>query len=193
MNDSRHKLSRTTVALHWIVGIAIIGTWAVGYYMSSTRTRSLWPWHKSVGIVLLAFIVVRVALRIRNGWLQPVGAYSRIEQRLAKVVHWALVVAMLVMPLSGMVSSYAGGFDISVFGWTVIPENRPSTAVDPGSTRRPKVIPRSPALHDFLGELHTVVAWFLAAGVLLHVVGALKHHFVDKDGTMRRMLGARVE
>lgn len=181
------------MALHWIVGIAVIGTWLIGYYMASTRTRSLWPWHKSVGMVLLALILVRVAWRLRNGWLQPVSVYSQIEQRLAKLVHWTLLTAIVVMPLSGIVSSYAGGFEISVFGWQIIPENVNHAVINLSPTGRVRVTPRSEALHDFFGAMHTVVAWVLTAAVLLHVTGALKHHLVDKDGTLRRMLGANVE
>jgi cytochrome b561 len=54
------------------------------------------------------------------------------------------------------------------------------------------VIPRNEALHDFLQKVHIVFAWILAGAFALHGCGALKHHLIDRDGTLRRMLGARV-
>ncbi len=192
MNDSKQKLSTTTVSLHWIVGLTIIGMLILGFYMATTRTYSLWPVHKSTGTVLFVFILARVVWRIKNGWPQPVSVYSRVEQNLAKLVHWTLIIAMVVMPLSGLVSSYAGGYDMTVFGWQILPDNPNNAVVPAGAIHKDKVIPRNEALHDFLGEVHSAGGWILAAAVLLHIAGALKHHLVDKDGTLRRMLGARV-
>lgn len=193
MYDSKQKLSNTTVALHWIIGLTIIGMWALGYYMATTRTYSLWPVHKSTGTVIFLLILVRVFWRIKNGWPQPVSVYSRVEQNLAKMVHWTLIVAMVVMPLSGLVSSYAGGYDMTVFGWQILPDNPNHAIVPADAIHKLKVSPRSEALHDFLGQVHVIFAWILAGAVMLHVTGALKHHLVDKDGTLRRMFGARVD
>jgi cytochrome b561 len=192
MNDSRQQLSRTTLGLHWIVALAVIGMLALGFYMATTRTYSLWPVHKSTGTVLFIVVLVRVVWRIRNGWPQPVSVYSRVEQGLAKVVHWTLLIATVVMPLSGLVSSYAGGYDMTVFGWQILPDNPNNALVGADAIHKDKVNPRNQDLHDFLGQVHQVVAWILAAAVALHITGAFKHHLADRDGTLRRMLGARV-
>jgi cytochrome b561 len=176
MRDSKQKFSTATVGLHWLVAIVIFGLWPLGFYMARTRTYSLWPLHQSTGTVLLVVILIRLAWRFQNGWPQPVSVYSRMEQVLARTVHWTLVVSLLVMPLTGLISGYAGGYDI--------------VAAD--AIHKLKVNPRSEALHDFLQVVHIYVSRILAAAVLLHVAGALKHHLVDKDGTLRRMLGARV-
>jgi cytochrome b561 len=192
MGDSRQKFSATTVALHWIVAITIFGLWPLGFYMARTRTYSLWPLHQSTGSVLLAVILVRLAWRFHNGWPQPVGNYSRLERVLAKTVHWTLVIALVVMPVTGLVSGYAGGYDITVFGWQILPDNPNHAIVAADAIHKLRVTPRSEALHDFLQVVHIIVSRILAAAILLHVAGALKHHTVDKDGTLRRMLGARV-
>ncbi|SRR5258706_9569287 len=192
MYDSKQKLSATTVSLHWIIALAIFGTWPLGLYMATTRNYALWPWHQSIGYVLFPIILVRLIWRFRNGWPQPVSIYSRVEQILAKLVHWALLIALLVMPMTGIVSTYAGGYDITVFGLTLIPDVPNHAIVAADAIHKLKVTPRNEWLHDFLQQVHIVVAWILAAAVVLHVTGALKHHLIDKDGTLRRMLGAKV-
>jgi cytochrome b561 len=193
MYDSKQKLSTATVSLHWIVAVTIFGMWPLGYYMATTRTYSLWPLHQSTGTVLFVVILIRLLWRFKNGWPQPVSVYSRAERKLARIVHWTLVLALVVMPLSGLVSTWAGGYDTTVFGWQLHPDN-PNHAVLPADAiHKLKVIPRNEALHDFLQKVHIVVAWILAGAILLHMTGALKHHLVDKDGTLRRMLGATVD
>jgi cytochrome b561 len=192
MYDTKQKFSAATVSLHWIVAITIFGLWPLGFYMARVRNYSLWPWHQSTGTVLFVFIVIRLAWRFKNGWPQPVSVYTRAEQILAKIVHWTLVVALVVMPLSGLVSGYAGGYDITVFGWQILPDNPNHAVVAADAIHKLRVNPRSEALHDFLQQVHIVMSRILAAAVLLHIAGALKHHLIDRDGTLRRMLGARV-
>jgi cytochrome b561 len=193
MYDSKQKLSTLTVSLHWIIALTIFGQWPLGYVMANTRNYSLWPIHQSIGYVLFLVILARVIWRFRNGWPIPVGVYSRAEQILAKTVHWTLVIALIVMPLSGIVSTYAGGYDITVFGWTFIPDVPNHAVVPPGAIHKLKVIPRNESMHDFLQKVHIVFAWILAGAFVLHVTGAVKHHLIDHDGTLRRMLGASVD
>jgi cytochrome b561 len=193
MRDSKQKLSAATVALHWTVAATIFGLWPLGYYMATTRKYSLWPLHQSTGDVLLVVILIRLAWRFKNGWPQPVSVYSLVERSLARIVHWTLVVALVVMPLSGLVSTYAGGYDVTVFGWQILPDNPNHAIVAADAIHKLKVTPRNGTLHDDLQVVHRVVAWILATAVLLHIAGALKHHLVDKDGTLRRMLGASVD
>jgi len=192
MRDTKQKLSTATIALHWVVAVTIFGLWPLGYYMARTRTYSLWPWHQSTGDVLFLIIVARLLWRYRNGWPEPIRTYPRPERVLARLVHWTLVVALVTMPLTGIVSTYAGGYDITVFGWQIIPDVPNHAHVAANAIHKLRVTPRNEALHDFLQRVHVVFAWVLAGAVALHVAGALKHHLIDKDGTLRRMLGARV-
>jgi cytochrome b561 len=192
MLDSKQKFSHATVSLHWLVAATIFFLWPLGYYMATVRAYKFWPLHQSTGTVLFVVILIRLIWRFRNGWPQPVSVYSRAEQLLAKTVHWTLALAMVVMPLSGLLSGYAGGYDVTVFGWQIIPDVPNHAIVAADAIHKLKVIPRSEAMHDFLQQVHIVFAWILAGAVALHVAGALKHHLVDRDGTLRRMLGARV-
>jgi cytochrome b561 len=78
--DTPNQLSRTSLALHWIVGLTMIGLLAVGVYMVETETRSLYSWHKSFGFVIFFVILLRVVWQLKNGWTTPVGKYQHIEQ-----------------------------------------------------------------------------------------------------------------
>ncbi len=186
VGDSRQKLSPVTVTLHWIISSVVIGMLVIGFYMAATRTRSLWDVHKSVGILIFLVIMVRVLWRIRIGWPQAVGVYQPFERNLARFVHWTLIVCSLLMPISGMVSSVAGGNDLSVFGLELIADN-------PDPAGKLRVLPHSSFVHDFVQNIHAVGGWVFAVAITLHLAGALKHHFVDRDGTLRRMLGATVD
>ena len=192
VRDSRQALSGPTLALHWIVAVTVIGMLVLGFYMATTRSYPLWPLHKSTGTVLFVVVLLRVLWRMRNGWPEALDDSSRLQRGLARAVHWTLLMATVVMPLSGLVSSWAGGYDTTVFGWQLLPDNPNHAVVGADAIHKDKVNPRNEALHDVLGQVHQFAAWVLAAAVALHVAAALKHHLVDRDGTLRRMLGARM-
>jgi cytochrome b561 len=193
VKDSRQRLSAPTVVLHWSIAVTVVGLWSLGHYMASTRSYGLWPLHISTGTVLFVFVIVRVVWRIANGWPKPVAVYARGEQVLARIVHWTLLLSLLLLPISGLVSSYAGGYDLTVFGWQLIPDNPNHAIVAADAIHKLRVTPRNEALHDGLQVVHRMVGWVLAAAFVLHVAGALKHQLIYKDGTLRRMLGARVD
>lgn len=183
--DTRNQLSHTTVALHWLVGIAVIGMLTLGIYMTQTETRSLYPLHKSLGVLFLLLILARIAWRMKNGWLEPVGNYPRHERVLAKIVHYVLLIATVLMPLSGFLMSALGGTGVSVFGLELVARNP-----DPANPGR--VIAHSADAASFFRGVHGAVAFILVIAILLHTAGALKHHLIDKDGTLKRIFGARV-
>lgn len=183
--DTREKFSHLTIALHWLVGLSIIGLLAVGVYMTETETGSLYPIHKAFGFLIFFVVLVRVVWRLKNGWPTPVSQYSQIEQILAKVVHWVLILGTLLMPVSGFLMSTMGGHGLDVFGLEVFARN-----VDPENPT--KAMPINKDLASFAHSAHHWLGEAMIVAVILHVVGALKHHLIDRDGTLRRMLGARV-
>ena len=183
--DSPTRLGPNTLALHWIVAVMMIALLATGLYMAQTSTYGLYPWHKSFGVLIALFVVLRVAWRIRNGWLKPVGDYTSVEKRLSKLVHWLLIVGTVLMPVSGFMMSAMGGHGVSVFGVELIAHN-------PDPTDPQEVVALNATLARVGHLLHEWGGYLLIGAVLLHVVGALKHHLIDRDGTLRRMLGAEV-
>lgn len=180
--DTYQQLSKQTIFLHWIVAFFMIALLASGLYMAETETYSLYFWHKSFGVLIVAFVLWRIYWRIKNGWLTPVRQYAAWEMTLAKVVKWVLIIGTIMMPISGMMMSGLGGHGIPFFGLELLARN-PDPA-DPS-----QVVPINETL-AFVGKvIHGLGGKILIAAVLLHMAGALKHHFIDKDDTLNRMKG----
>ena len=185
MRDTANKFSPVTLSLHWLVGIMMICLLATGWYMAEFGFYPLYFWHKSFGVLIILFVVPRVIWRMKNGWPTPVSQYSALEITLAKCVHYLLIIGTLVMPISGFLMSALGGYGVSLFGLELV-ARRPDPA-DPQ-----EVIPINAAIGGITHTIHHYAGYALIAGVALHIAGALKHHLVDKDGTLRRMLGSEV-
>lgn len=181
MRDTKLQLSNLTIFLHWIVGLTIIALAVVGIYMDENEVFELYPIHKSIGVLIFLVIVVRVYWRFINGWLQPVREYNAIEHNLAKIVHWVLIIAMVVMPISGFIMSSVGGYGVSVFGLEIV-----VAQFDPVTK---EAIPHNATLAGFMHETHGIVGNIIIIAIVLHIIGALKHHIIDKDNTLRRILG----
>jgi len=184
--DSPTRLSPNTIALHWIVALMMIGLLAVGVYMTENGVYALYPWHKSLGVLIVLFVVLRLVWRMVNGWPKAVGDYTSIEKRLAKIVHWVLIVGTVLMPISGVMMSGMSGHGVSFFGLELIAPN-------PDPTNPQEVLPLNATLAQIGHLVHGWVGYLLIGAIVLHLVGALKHHLIDRDGTLRRMLGQEVQ
>lgn len=180
--DTKDKLSLTTRSLHWIIAMCFIALTAVGIYMANTETWMLYPLHKSMGIILFVVILLRVGWRIKQGWPTPAGQYQKIEQRLSKITHWILLLGTVAMPITGMFYSGMSGHGFDVFGWTLVKSN-----YDPQN--QGQVIPHSELLSAISEQAHEIIGYTLTLAIGLHIIGACKHHFLDKDRTLLRMLG----
>jgi len=164
---------------HWLSAILVIGLIALGVYMTglpdSPDKFELYDLHKAVGIGVLALILIRLLwLKISpNPKLLPA---KRLEHILAHSVRGLLYLSLLAMPLSGWAMSSAGGHDVSFFGlWTL-----------------PPLVPENETLGTVAKTLHAVIGQFVFPALIgLHIAGALKHHFVYRDATLKRMLGKK--
>jgi cytochrome b561 len=172
------RYTRTAIALHWLIGLALVGVFCVGLYMAdlplSPQRLKLYNWHKWAGITILALSIVRLAWRLTH---RPPAdlPMSDWQRRAAHWAHRALYVLFFAVPLAGWAYSSAAGFPIVVFGVLPLPD----------------FVPADKALAEAVKPLHETLAWMLALIVLVHVAGALKHHFVDRDGLLARMWPAR--
>lgn len=183
--DSYDKFTGLTIGLHWIIAAAVIGMLAFGLYLEDLprgpEKSALIGIHKSIGLTILVLAAVRLGWRLINGIPQPVGRYSSIERRLAKAVHWLLLLGTLLMPISGILMSLSGGYGLAVFGLEIVPVWRGTPGFEANE-----------ALGEIADVVHAVGGKVLIAAIVLHFAGALKHHLIDKDATLRRMLGGRV-
>jgi len=168
------RYTPVAIALHWLMALAIIGTFGVGLYMadlafSMTRLK-LYNWHKWAGVTILALAAIRLLWRLthRPPADLPMPAW---QARAAHATHTLLYVTFFAVPLLGWAYSSAAGFPIVWFGVLPLPD----------------FVPKDKALADTLKELHKFAAYGLALLVLAHIGGALKHRFIDRDGLMARM------
>ena len=171
------------VALHWLLGLALIGNFALGLYMAdlpfSPARLQYYSWHKWAGVLVLTFSLFRLLTR----WLarppalpKAIEAAMPVWQRLAhQATHHGLYLLFFAVPLLGWAYSSAAGFPLVLFGVLPLPD----------------FVPVSEGLAEALKPLHKFSALTMAALVLLHVAGALKHRIVDRDGLLQRMAFGR--
>lgn len=168
-----------SVLLHWVLGLALIGLFAVGLYMTdlpfSPQRLKLYNWHKWAGVTLLALSAFRLIWRLTHRPpALPVAIESAMPgwQKLAHHdTHHGLYLLFFAVPLLGWAYSSAAGFPIVLFGVLPLPD----------------FVPVSEELAELIKPLHKLSAFAMMALVLLHVAGALKHQLVDRDGLIARM------
>ncbi len=151
--------------------------------MTETETFFLYPIHKSIGIIVFAFAICRVVIRIKEGWPKPVGKNTAMQLLMAKAVHWGLITITVLYPLSGMMMSGAGGHGLNIFGLELLGSNYDAVSG--------KAIALNQSVAGLGHEIHGLLTWVAIAFIIAHIAGALKHHFIDKDDTIRRMFSGK--
>jgi cytochrome b561 len=128
--------------------------------------------HKSVGITILGLVALRLLWRWANPTPTLPSTLKPYERVLANITHVGLYILLFALPLSGWMMSSARGFPVSWFGFIQLPD----------------LVPKNKALYDTFLTTHVSLVWTLYVIVALHVLAALKHHFMLKDDVLRRML-----
>jgi len=161
--------------LHWVVVILLIAQFLLAEAAEDApegaEQLATLALHKSVGITILMLALVRVGWRLfdQPPPPPPMAAWQRLA---ATATHWGLYALLFAMPLSGWMASSSGDHPVSWFG----------------VMRLPDLVMPSESLHEVLEEVHETLATTLLVLAGLHVLAALKHQFVDRDGLMSRML-----
>ncbi len=168
------QYNRPAVALHWLIALLVLATLPLGLYMhdlplSPTKLK-LYSYHKWIGVTVLWLAVLRIVWRLGHTAPSPLPA-PRWQQLAAAATHGLLYLLLFAIPISGWLMSSAKGFTTVYFGVLPLPD----------------LVAKDATLGKTLAEVHEALNYFLIALIGLHVVGALKHHFIDRDGTMRRM------
>jgi cytochrome b561 len=166
------------IALHWLVTLAVIGLFALGLWMTDLDYYD--PWyerapdvHKSIGVLLFITVVLRLAWRWMNPVPRPEPTHAVWERRMAGIAHALLYALLFAVMIAGYLISTADGRPIQVFGLFAVP------ATLSGIENQ----------EDIAGEIHEVLAFILIGLAAVHALAALKHHYFDRDRTLKRMLG----
>ncbi|MFN7054006.1 cytochrome b [Hyphomonas sp.] len=164
-------------ANHWIGALLFAGVLSVGFYLAYSGIegpdrRSLMGMHRATGTVLLLFALWRVIWRLRQGFPSPLDGVPAWQVIFARITHWGLIACMLAMPLSGVfMMSLLGGRGIDIYGLFTIP---PILEIE--------------GIRPIGRQVHGIVAFTFVGLIGLHILGALKHLLIDRDGTVQRML-----
>ena len=166
------------VVLHWGMAIAIGGTFALGLWMVELDYYDPWyergpDLHRSIGVLIALTLVLRLVLRLTSPVPTPLPSHSM----LARVAHHVLYALVLIVAVAGYLMSTADGRGVAVFDWFTVPATL--TSIE--------------AQEDIAGDAHFYLACVLIGLAAVHAAGALKHHFLDRDETLRRMLGKKLE
>ena len=196
MIQTSSSYTKTAVFLHWMIAIFLVIMFVLGWFMADLPKDApkqtafdildlgVYTWqvdteisprafyfnlHKSLGITIFALIAIRLLWRITHKPPAFLTSYSVIERKIATATHHLLYLLMIVIPLTGILMSIYGKFSLNWFGIELIKgtENK--------------------GLRDFFEGFHEFVGIILLVLVGLHVIGALKHKFIDKDQTLTRM------
>lgn len=177
MDTSVKNYNIITRVIHWISAICIIGLFAVGLWMVDLSYYSEWyrtapHYHRSIGILLAIVTLFRIVWKHMSASPKPEGKNHEIIA--AKLAHGAMYLLLITIFVTGYLISTSDGRGIEVFEWF--------TVAGAGEL--------FPNQSDLAGEIHFYAAWAIVLIAGVHAVAALKHHFIDKDNTLRKMLGA---
>ncbi len=179
IRNSSERYGLVAVTIHWLVAVVVVGLFALGFWMVDLTYYDDWykqapDIHRSVGILLFGLMVLRVVWRVANTGPKPLPTHKRWEVASAHAAHGLLYLLLFVAMVSGYLISTADGSAIDVFGWFEVPS----------------VTGQIKGLEDTAGMVHYWSTWAIVALAAVHAAGALKHHLIDRDNTLRRMLGA---
>lgn len=169
--DTVTRYNATARLFHAVIAVLVIGNIAAGLFNDSLpKAWNVITLHQSMGLSILLLSIGFIAWRLT--WKAPPyrPALKPFERRLAKTVHGIFYALILIMPLTGWIFSSAGKYGAAFFG---IPVSLPITKANP--------------IAGLSAEAHEILGYAFAGLVVLHVAAALRHHFILKDGVLRRM------
>lgn len=171
------RYTKTAMLLHWLIALMIISAFFLGLTMvaipgfSPTKLK-YFSWHKWLGVTVLALVAIRLLWRLSH---QPPAALASIpplQHKLAEGMHYLLYFLMFAAPISGYLYGSAAGVPVVYLKLVQLP----------------MIIGPDPELKALLKTVHYVLVMTMAGAVVAHALAALKHHFFDRDTTLKRML-----
>ena len=174
--EQSNRYTTTAMILHWLMAILLACLFAVGIYMHelplSPWKLQIYSWHKWAGVTAFVLVLARLAWRFTHRPPPLPINMSRSAELAAHAAHALLYLLMIAIPVSGWLMSSAKGIQTVYFGVIPIPD----------------LIGKNRELGNLLKEIHAILNFTLAAVVVIHIGAALKHHLIDKDNVLTRML-----
>lgn len=170
------RYTATAIALHWLTALLVIVTFPLGLYVHSLALSpfklQLLSYHKWIGVTIFLLTVARLAWRAGHAPPPLPETIPLWQQRAAHGLHLLLYLLLLAIPVSGWLMSSAKGVPVVYLGLVQLPD----------------LVGKDKALGDTLQEIHEALNFGMLALLGMHIAAALKHHFLDKDTTLLRML-----
>ncbi len=176
--NSTERFGLVSLALHWVMALLVIALFALGFYMTGLEYTDIWyhsapEFHKSFGLLLFLLVLFRLGWRL--GSVMPAFVpMPRWESSAALAVHRLFYLLLLAIPVSGYLISTADGRGIEFFGLFEVPA----------------LISGVEGQEDAAGAVHLILAFSIIGLTGLHTAAACKHHFIDKDSTLKRIFGS---
>lgn len=170
------RYSMGAIILHWAIAIAVIVSWRIAEsaeHASEAEEAAIMADHMAVGMIILLLTVLRLVWRGTHSQPAFPDDLSKWERVAARAVHFTFYVLLVGLPLMGWLGSSMEGASIDVFGTFTLPGLPVTTNRGLG--------------HEIL-EVHGTLGEIMLYLIVLHVLGALKHHFYDRNGALYRML-----
>ena len=180
IKNGQHDFGLITILLHWLIAAMTFGLFALGLWMTQLGYYDDWyqkapTLHEGIGILFLIILLVRIIWRWVNPLPQPIPTLKRWEKLGSHLVHSMLNILLLVIAVSGYLVITAKGEPVQVFDLFSVP------ATLSGFSNQ----------EDIAGELHLLVAWIMMVLAVSHALAAFKHHFINKDATLKRIMGMK--
>lgn len=162
--------------LHWVMAVLIVGLLGAGIWMADFLAKDavfrgqVYALHKSFGVVALILVVLRIFNRFYRKPPALCEEFSVFERWSAHFVHILLYVLMVAIPLSGYVMSNGYGYEVHLFG-----------------LKMPNLLGKNVEIGQIAGKIHKFGAYAIILALILHVAGALKHHFIDKNPVLKKI------
>lgn len=174
IKNSQDHFGFVAIFLHWLIAFLIIGLLILGIYMVnipiSLEKLKLYGWHKEYGLLALGLAIIRLGWRLMN--ITPQLSLPLLEKLAARAAHWAFYGFMFAMPITGWLITSAAGLPASFFGLITLPN----------------LVSPNEELRQLFQEVHEWLGYGLIATIIVHTSAALKHHFINKDDILKRMI-----
>lgn len=177
IRNSSERFGLVTKILHWLIAALIICLIWLGWYMVDLTYFDRWyneslEWHKSLGMIVLGLALLKIGWQVYTPPPRHTGSLEPWERIGARAMRFTLLTVMVLLPVTGYLVSTSAGKGVAIFGLFEIPP----------------FVDKSDALRDLAIKIHFYIAYGTALLLIGHVGAALKHEFVNRDGTLKRML-----